>query len=327
MKGVRWVVTLMRWLFWVGLVVGVLGWGRWLFGLGREGGREVRVGIVDSQLPRIQLTPTGAGPAGIGVLHALSQQFPTSKINLNITLFDSSPTIGGRLTSLSNSPINITASEIATGCLSHNTHFFPPSSVQTIKTTTSFTNGLSMPRPRSALPFFAWVKLLFRYGLSVEYAKNLPTGTMDRFRGLLSDISEPYRTPFGILQDMTDATSLPASTRLGRNHIQGAYVSEILAPKVRRQTGCSISELSDLSLSMAVEREDSGLCTDALSYQVVAEKKVKGKADVRLDTKITAVRRSGTDAWSLEVLGGEVEEFDIDYRIKKMRKWCINPHF
>jgi hypothetical protein len=110
---------------------------------------------------------------------------------------------------------------------------------------------------------------------------------------------------------MTDATSLPASDRLSRNRIQGAYVSEILGPQVRRQTGCSISELNDLSLSVAVEREDSGLCTEALSYQVVAEKKVKGRADVRLDTKITAVRRSGTDIWGLEVLGGMVEEFDV----------------
>jgi prenylcysteine oxidase/farnesylcysteine lyase len=286
----------------------------------------------------------GAGPAGIGAANVLSKySFPSSKkkLKLAITIFDQSPNIGGRLSlPLDTShTLRIHAEDVVTGCLSPN---FGPSRVTSRlasssrfqilnrKTTTGFDNGnhvvSKINRPRSSLAFRDWVKLLFQYGPSVEHAKNLPTGTMKRFYNLLSQLrtgqrATPYETSWDMLNSMRDVAANSATQRLGWNKIGGKYVHEILGPQVRRQTGCEIEELSDLALSMAVEREDQGACVEGQEgvFQHIMEDFVtSSNATLKLSTKVTGLRRNNTKKnWVLESSsdGSTMESEFFDYII------------
>jgi prenylcysteine oxidase/farnesylcysteine lyase len=140
---------------------------------------------------------------------------------------------------------------------------------------------------------------------------------MKRFHNLLSQVQTSqhittYKSPWEILEQssMTSAVANSATQRLKWNHIGGNYVHEILAPQVRRQTGCEIEELSDLALSMGVEREDQGTCLEGHEGSFLSTMEGLAswsKATVKLSTKITGLKRNLTETKEMWILESTLE--------------------
>ena len=166
-------------------------------------------------------------------------------------------------------------------------------------------------RPIDGMGWGAWLALLWKYKFSFLNAKELPTGTMASFGKLLKS-----RTPHESVRDMVKAGKLgsvvgmSAAERLRINGITGAYVDEVLGPQVSRQTGQNLEELSDLAISMALEREMRVPAADDANMVVALEKFLKrSTADLRLDTKVTGLRKEafdeGSESWMVDYQQGE----------------------
>jgi len=118
---------------------------------------------------------------------------------------------------------------------------------------------------------------------------------------------------------VSGVVGLRANERLKKNGVEGGYVREVLQTQVRRQSGREVEELSDLALSMALEREDEGLRVSGEGGRLVdvLEKFLsKSKAEVRLGTTVTGLKRDfiqeGKEAWILELRGQGQEEMGYE---------------
>lgn len=162
-------------------------------------------------------------------------------------------------------------------------------------------------RPSGEMSWGLWLWLVWKYGASAWRAKDLPKGTMSDFRrvlkkkGTFESVSEMVENA-----DIVGAVGMDATERLKRNGIGGKYVDEVLGPQLTRQNGQGVEDLSDLAISMALEREDQVPAGTLGSFEMVLEKFVqRSKADLRLDTKVTGLKREmvawGKESWILEL--------------------------
>jgi prenylcysteine oxidase / farnesylcysteine lyase len=172
-------------------------------------------------------------------------------------------------------------------------------------------------RPLDGMGWGAWLALLWKYRFSFLNAKELPTGTMAAFGKLLKS-----RKPHESVSDMVKAGNLgslvgmSAAERLRINGITGAYVDEVLSPQVWRQTGQNREELSDLALSIALEREMRVPAADDENFVMVLENFLKrSTADLKLDTRVTGLRKGLVDerkeSWSVDYQRGGLHESEI----------------
>lgn len=172
-------------------------------------------------------------------------------------------------------------------------------------------------RPLDAMGWRTWLALLWKYKFSFLNAKELPTGTMVSFGKLLKS-----RKPHESVSEMVRAGKLgsvigmSAVERLRINGIAGSYVDEILNPQVWRQTGQSVEELSDLAISMALERETHVPAANDGNLVIVLEEFLKrSTADLRLDTRVTGLRKELVDerkaSWIVDYQRGEHHESEV----------------
>jgi hypothetical protein len=164
-----------------------------------------------------------------------------------------------------------------------------------------------LTRPLSEMSWGAWLGLVWKYKFSFLNAKELPKGTMKSFERFLTS-----RETFESVSHMVKAAGierpvgLSAAARLAVNGVGGEYVHEVISPQVLRQTGQDATELSDLAISMALEKEDQVSGGDGGSFEGVLEKFIeRSGAALRLDTEVTGLKRElvddGKEAWVLEL--------------------------
>jgi prenylcysteine oxidase / farnesylcysteine lyase len=266
----------------------------------------------------------GAGPAGVSAAQTLSASFKSKDINIEIVIFEQKHQIGGRIVPNPSFPKEhlgriIHAEDVATGDLGGNIlkerarnvlGFQYRQKPDSWGKEVGFFDGRSLvarlTRPLSELSWGAWLSLVWKYKFSFLNAKELPKGTMKSFEGLLMN-----RDTFESVSDMVKAADiegamgLSAVARLSANHIGGQYVHEVLCPQVLRQTGQTATELSDLAISMALEREYQVSGADAGTFEAVLGKFVgRSGAELRLSTTVTGLKRElvdeRKDAWVLE---------------------------
>jgi prenylcysteine oxidase / farnesylcysteine lyase len=280
----------------------------------------------------VSVAVIGAGPAGINTAYTLAKRFEgRNDVRVNITVFEQAPRIGGRMVLSPDKGfgISVHAEDVAGGCLGHN-HILRERASSALgvkfgmsggkvvtgrKDGVGFWDGdemeMEMRRPRGDIGWAMWVKLVWHYGASFWRAGNLPTGTMKGWRSLLNNGGEVEGLGSWVSGgSVSGAVSLSGKERLEKNGVEGDYVRDVMRAQVRRQSGCEVEELSDLALSMALEREDKGFCVDGEGGRLVdvLEKFLsESKAEVRLGTKITGLKREfiqeGRDAWILELRG------------------------
>ncbi len=172
-------------------------------------------------------------------------------------------------------------------------------------------------RPLDGIGWRLWLALLWKYKFSFLNARDLPTGTMASFRKFLKSRG-PYESVSDIIKagKLGSMVGMSASERLRINGISRGYVDEVLGPQVARQTGQSTEELSDLAVSMALERETRLPAADDGKLVMMLEKFLKrSTADLRLETRVTGLRKEfvdeGKESWSVDYQGGGLDESEV----------------
>lgn len=288
----------------------------------------------------------GAGPAGISTAFTLAQQFKGSKKHvIDITIFDKSLRIGGRMVPDLKAGFGVQthAEDIASGCLGlnrilrrrakdHLNMSFGMNGKNVVegrKDDVGFWDGenlrSALVRPSGKTGLGLRLKLIFKYGASFWKARSLPKGTVKGWESLVG--LNKGRVFEGIEEWISMAgswirvgVSLGAMERLKKNEIGGRYVEDVLRSEVRRQTGGELEEMSDLALSMALEREDRGLCVECEGGRlegILGRFLSQSRADVRLGTEVAGLKREmigeNETAWILELASLGQEDMSYEY--------------
>jgi hypothetical protein len=252
-------------------------------------------------------------------------------VQANITIYEEKDGVGGRMllgrnkaTSLLQEFSKISPEDVASGNLLHNKILrerdakwlgdeFGKNWKTNIKTSSvGFFDGEKIisaaTRPIDKSGWSEWLGRIFKYGASVWRARKLPTGTMEGFQKLL-DLEGRY-DDVGQMLAATENGNPVARTaveRLKLNGLSQEYVREVLGPQVKRHTGQDIEELSDLALSMALDREDQGSQISDVDGSLTTVLSTFGdlsRAGLKFSTKVSALRREmvteGNESWILE---------------------------
>ncbi|KAF7914591.1 uncharacterized protein EAF01_000997 [Botrytis porri] len=277
----------------------------------------------------------GSGPAGIGAVQGvrdgisrLGQEFKDQNVDVQveIVVFEEKARVGGRMVVEGATGMQLEVEDVASGALDgkllsiiggmddvQETKDMPTESDDLGMGKVGYFNGnnfvIETYRPYATTPWKHYIYILFKYGPSVWRAPRIPTGTMKSFHNFLPKLNticvSSIRDLAYIMSNRFGYTpfSLPATDRLKKNGIGGDYIRDILAPQVRRHTGQLIEQISDLTLSIALEQEESG-SSKAVNhgfYQMAMEKSLReNKAKVHLGAKVTQPR------WE-EVIGDDAK--------------------
>ncbi|KAI2467745.1 hypothetical protein F4781DRAFT_401008 [Annulohypoxylon bovei var. microspora] len=270
--------------------------------------------------PTYSVAIIGAGPAGISAAQHLHLKSIVRDYHLNITLFESSPIIGGQLALNSSTgglvfPYDdpdqspITAEDIAGTALVWGNPLFTRTSEATLGDKVEFSERPSQQvgyfsdhivsqttRPYSKTPTTSWLGLIWKYGSSIWHA-----GAMTKDGTNLRDhFIDPPLTP-DIMQLMISLGILDSVQELAQNGldsrgISGAYVTEVLGPQVERAHSQKIPDISTLATMLAAAQEDfanfyvGGELIDRLEQVVSAT-----GADVRAATTVAGIKHEYID--------------------------------
>ena len=165
-------------------------------------------------------------------------------------------------------------------------------------------------RPVDKSGWSEWLGRVFKYGASVWRARKLPTGTMQGFQKLL-DLEGTYGNVGQMLAASENGSPVArtAVERLKLNGLRQEYIRDVLESQIKRHTGQGVEELSDLALSMTLDREDQGSQlseVDGSLTTVLSGFADLSKANLRFNTKVSGLRREVVDedkkSWILEFI-------------------------
>ncbi|OTB08811.1 hypothetical protein M426DRAFT_162228 [Hypoxylon sp. CI-4A] len=270
-------------------------------------------------LPLYSVAIVGAGPAGISAAQHLHRNVGTN-IRLNITLFESAPSIGGQL-ALNDStggqvfPYDdhaqdpITAEDITGSALLWGNPLFTRVSEVQLGDEVEFSELPSQDvsyfsgdnvvvqttRPYGKIPTFSlrWLSLVWRYGQSAWCAGALVrdgTALRDHF---MSSCLESNIMQLMISLGFLAPAQEPAHDGINARGISDQYVTEILGPDVQRTHAQKISDVSTLATMLAAAQEDSanayagGELIDRLE-QIVGSI----RANVLLSTRVSGIKHA-----------------------------------
>lgn len=163
-------------------------------------------------------------------------------------------------------------------------------------------------RPLDKSGWSEWLRRIFKYGASVWRARTLPIGTLEGFQKFL-DLKGRYDNVGQMLTAAENGNSVATTAveRLKLNGLSLEYIREVLGPQVKRHTGQDIEQLSDLALSMALDREHQGSQiteADGSLTTVLSAFGDLSRSELKFSTKVSALRRSmvseGKESWILE---------------------------
>jgi len=273
----------------------------------------------------------GAGPAGIAAAFRLSDEFKlkTDGRKVEAVVFERTQLIGGRMAIDVDigdrwfSQSRIRSGDLAGGDLFAaggvvrgraeqflGMEFGKKGNAVVKKGEVGFFDGKEIvsrvTRPRSEMSWGQWWALVWRYGASFVWVRNLPTGTMKGFRKLLN-AEETFEGVGEMVEaaGIGEAVGMSARERLKTNGVGELYREEVVEQQARRQFGQGTEEISDLALSMALQREDQGLSNGGKLEDVLTEFLARSKAEVRLGTEVTNMRpeylNEHKNGWLLEL--------------------------
>ncbi|ESZ91742.1 hypothetical protein SBOR_7849 [Sclerotinia borealis F-4128] len=268
----------------------------------------------------------GAGPAGIAAAlgvrkEVLSQAGRFKDLNVDvrvkIIIYEEKGRVGGRMAVEDRKLLGIDVEDVAGGAFDGNlletiggvvgekkqenvfteSEYLGMGKVAFFDTTHIVTETY---RPYATTPWGHYLSLFRTYFSSIWLAPKIPIGTMKSFNAFLRTMAETSSSTPTVQQMIRIMSkqytfvpfSISARERLGKNGIRDNYIRDILAPQVRRHTGQSIEDLSDLALSMALEREDMGCPkpTNGGVFQMMLENALKESgAILRPLSKVTKV--------------------------------------
>ncbi|KUJ11081.1 uncharacterized protein LY89DRAFT_786734 [Mollisia scopiformis] len=154
-----------------------------------------------------------------------------------------------------------------------------------------------MTRPGGLMGWKEWAGLVLKYGKSFLAARNVPTGTMGLFRGMVElGGKETFEGVEEWVQKagLRDSVEMSARERLSVNGVGDAYRKDIIESQVRRQLGQGTEEISDLALSLALWREEIGgpRPKNGIKMETVLKQLLeRSGAEVRLGTSLQSMKQ------------------------------------
>ncbi|KAI0814462.1 hypothetical protein GGR55DRAFT_631949 [Xylaria sp. FL0064] len=256
----------------------------------------------------------GAGPAGIAAAQYLRCS-PAAQVyvDFNVTIFESSPVIGGALAihDSNGDPVfpsddptqgHITAEDIAGTALMWQNSLFTRDSEKLLGDEVSFTEPgpqqvgyyadnahsiASSARPYRKLPLSTWSRLLWTYGASVYRAAKFNGDGNLREKMLKAPITTDAEKIFdslGVLEHLQQW----AGTLLNKTGISEKYATEILEPQAQRAFGQGLSRLTGFAAMLAAAQEDSANAYTG-GHMVQRLEQIAHKIDVPVHTSTRVV--------------------------------------
>jgi prenylcysteine oxidase/farnesylcysteine lyase len=175
-------------------------------------------------------------------------------------------------------------------------------------------------RPGSEMSWGQWAALVWRYSARIIWARNLPTKTIEGF-GKLLNAEETFDGVREMVEaaGIGEAVGISAKERLQTNGVGELYREEVVEQLVRRQLGQGTEEISDLALSIALQRENQVASNGGRLEDVLTEFLERSEAEVRMATEVTDMRpeyvNGHKNGWLLELqkagqIGKTLDVFD-----------------
>ncbi|KAI1283510.1 hypothetical protein F5Y07DRAFT_349873 [Xylaria sp. FL0933] len=264
--------------------------------------------------PIYNIAIIGAGPAGIAAAqYLLCSPAARAYVDFNITIFESSPVIGGALAvhDANGNPVfpnddptqgHITAEDIAGTALMWQNSLFTRDSEELLGDKVFFTESgpqqvgyyadnahsiASSARPYRKQPLSTWSQLLWTYGASVYRAARFNEDGNLREKMLKAPITTDAEKIFdslGVLEPLQQW----AGTLLKKTGISEKYATEILEPQAQRAFGQGLSRLTGFAAMLAAAQEDSANAYTG-GHMVQRLEQIAHKIDVPVRTSTRVV--------------------------------------
>lgn len=136
-------------------------------------------------------------------------------------------------------------------------------------------------------------RLFWRYGLAPLRAQNLVKKIVGRFLLLYDEPFFPFSSLSGAAAtaDLLDSTSSPGNVFLHANGVSLLFAREIIQASTRVNYGQNLPLIHGLE-SMVCMATDGAVSVEGGNWQIFAGVLTKAKADVRLNTTVTALTRN-----------------------------------
>ncbi|MCJ1470055.1 hypothetical protein MMC07_008700 [Pseudocyphellaria aurata] len=265
----------------------------------------------------IEIAIIGAGPAGIAAADKLRTLAQQRRVLINLTIFEQSHAIGGRLVLGQKSQLiypwnDETQSPIEPEDITGPSLLFSNNVLRSHATSTGarpafrdshvalgIFDGKSVSFditcPSTATSWGSWLGQIFKYGASIWRAAKLPTGTMGKLHRLTT-LDKQSGFPFATVESMIIALGLSEETEMRgidrnrRNSISETYQNEVMTPETHRRLGQDVAEINDLALSMALQDVDQSPSHSGGSTREILEEMMRRSgAGLRLNTRVISL--------------------------------------
>ncbi|GAW19359.1 hypothetical protein ANO14919_088450 [Xylariales sp. No.14919] len=268
----------------------------------------------------------GAGPAGIAAAQHLHRSSAANDVIFNITIFESSPVVGGMLAlhGADGEPVfpnddpmqgHITAEDVAGNALMWQNSLFTRDSEAILGDKVGFTelgteqvghynyeqSVASTVRPYGKSPMTTWVRLLWTYGASLYRAAKFNTeGDLRQgmLRAPVTTDPEKIFTSLGVLEHLQQW----AGNLLTERGISDRYATEILEPQVQRSFGQRLGHVTGFAAMLAAAQEDSANAYTG-GHMIERLERIVRKICVRVrtSTRVFGIKYDGQGKqWNIE---------------------------
>ncbi|KAJ9647360.1 hypothetical protein H2199_002349 [Coniosporium tulheliwenetii] len=279
-----------------------------------RGGQDVL--SVETETKRVAII--GAGAGGSSAAYHLRQYAAKAGSNVNITVYERNPYIGGRSTTVNvyddpNEPVELGAS------------IFVKINKILVDAAESFnlsTNSIRNARPRSensdaldgSNSWWDIAKLLWKYGLAPIRTNNLMKRTVGKFLQMYEAPHFPWPSLSQVAFDLglTAVTAATGKQYLKENNIDSRFAEEIVQASTRVNYAQNLPLIHGLE-TMVCMATDGAMSVEGGNWQIFSGMIGAASAGVRLNTSVVAVekQRDGTYA-VLSKLASAVEVSPTD---------------
>ncbi|OCK78630.1 prenylcysteine oxidase 1 [Lepidopterella palustris CBS 459.81] len=257
----------------------------------------------------------GAGAGGSSAAYYLSQNAHNLGIKANITVFERSPYVGGRSTTVHvwddpHLPIELGASIFV------KVNKVIVSAVETFNL--SIDSSADRLGPENAPELGIWngyefvlrttagngwwdtAKLLWRYGLAPIKTNNLMKATTEKFFKMYDEPHFPFHSLTKVAYDLglTAVTAATGEQYLQENGIGALFANEVIQASTRVNYAQNIPLIHGLE-TMVCMATDGAMAVAGGNWQIFDEMLRAAKADVRLNTTVSSLSRQKDGSYIL----------------------------
>jgi prenylcysteine oxidase / farnesylcysteine lyase len=250
----------------------------------------------------------GAGAAGSSTAYHLRQYASNRSMLINITIFESSPHVGGRSTTVNALGHPEYPAELGASIFASVNHILIDAAKEFGLTTVD--PGVDRPRQgkyeigiwdgehfvyKTSNYGSGWmdvVKLFWRYGLAPLKTQRLTKSTVARFLAMYEEPVFPWRslTEAAMQVGLLDATASTGRRFLQRNGVSEKFGREIIQASTRVNYGQNLGLIHGLE-TMVCMATDGAMAVQGGNWQIFQGMVNRSLAEVKMETRVQTVSR------------------------------------